>query len=81
MIVQLSVLNRRMVGNNMKEDELIKALELMALQYLMNHSTNEMNHHFMSAGEACLDMLEKERLVYGSDPIYKFTRKSEFYSE
>jgi hypothetical protein len=59
-------------------DELIVALELMALQYLEDIN-GEMNHQFMAAGEICLEILEDEGLVEGSEPIYRFTKKSNYY--
>ncbi len=44
------------------EKELIWSLYLMALQYI-TEKDSKINHMYMSAGEHCLDQLEKYGLV------------------
>jgi hypothetical protein len=58
-------------------EEAIQALETMALQYL--EYDGYLDHRFMSAGEQCLEVLERAGKVTGSGRKYKFTKESEYY--
>ena len=63
--------------NKPTHEELVKALELMALQYLKYDDI--LDHKYMAAGEHCLDCLAREGLVVGEGRRYEWTGKSEFF--
>jgi hypothetical protein len=64
--------------NKPSYNELVEALELMALQYL-EYPVGVLDHHCMAAGEHCLDCLNRVGLVEGSGRRQSFTKDSKFY--
>lgn len=54
--------------------EIVSALELMCLQYLSDEY-GDLDHEHMSAGEHCMDCLERLGLVKGN----RFDEDSEYY--
>ena len=68
---------------NITDDEkgLIWSLYLMALQYI-TEKDNKINHMYMSAGEHCLEQLEKYGLVDINDRLIEYrTARNSIFTE